>query len=182
MVTVLVLLLVLIRRIEILLEDEIELKHSQCALFHGSKHLNVRGGSVHIGGKLVSDKLYHMLVDDRRLAPLQEKEVLALIVDDRHFAIVNPVGIHDYIALFRLPEYLLEKDRRKSAAVYEVSQNLTGSHARKLGTVPHKDQVRSGNKGLKKGVKEMNIHHGHLIDYYGIGLKGIVPVLFKMNS
>ena len=115
-----------------------------------------------------------MLIDHRRLIPLKEKEIAALIVHKQRMPLQDPVGIHDNIALAGLPEHMLQHDRVKSLRLDQILQDTARPDTGKLIHIPHQDQTGSLGHRLQKSVKEIHIHHGHLIYNDDIRLQGVI--------
>ena len=136
---------------------------------------------MHIPRELIAHQFHGVLVYDRRVIPLEEEEIPALVVDGRHLSLQDPVGIGDDIALQRLAEDLAEHDRSEDTRFDQVPQHSAGAYAGQLVHVPHQDQSRAGHDCLEKRAEQVHVHHGHLVDDDGVRFQRIVPVFVKIG-
>ena len=121
-----------IRRIKVFLQDLIQHNSPKRPFFHRRKDLDIKRSSVHISRKFIPYKLNHVLIYHICITSFQEKEVSALIVQNRLLSVVNSMSVHDYITLFRLSEYFFEVNSRKLSALNKISENLSRANTWKL--------------------------------------------------
>ena len=93
----------------------------------------------------------------------QEKEILTLIIKHRLLAIVDPVSVHNDIALLSLPEYLSEPCGVYPLAGDHVAQDVARSDRRQLVIIADQEQSRSRTDGTHQSVHQQQVDHGRLI-------------------
>ena len=112
--------LVLCRRIQLSLQNPVQHLYPERPPSHGSQHLNLFHSDSQEAGQLVPKQLYQMFINDLGIVSFQKKEIFALIVQRNGLTPVDPVCIHNNITFFRLPEDLLQGNRRQTSAGNQI--------------------------------------------------------------
>ena len=167
------------RGIEDALQDLVEPLDAQASPPHGGQDLDVLRSAAHIAGQHLPDQLDGVLVDDRDLVPLQEKEIPALVVHEQLVSLQDPVGVHDNIALTGLAEDMVEHDGPEGTGFDQVLQDTAGAHAGQLVDVADQDQPGADRDRLQQRVEKIHVHHGHLIDNDDIRLERVTLIALK---
>ena len=92
------------------------------------------------------------------------------------------MGIHDNVALRRLPEDPGELYHRELSGPDDVPEHISRTHAWQLVHVSHQDQSGADAHGLQQRRHQLQVHHGHLIDDDHIRLQRIVFIAFEMHG
>ena len=128
--------LILIGRIQILLQNIVEPLYSQQPFAHWCQHLNIKGFGIHKLRQLLLNELYRHTDNHIGIIPFQKKEIHTLIIQQHFLTTVNFMGIDNNIALRRLPENPRETDNMKLSGFYNIFQYASCSYAWKLIDVP----------------------------------------------
>ncbi len=119
------------RRVERLLEQDVQVGGADHAPLHGGEHLDVAQGLPVGLGQTVLDQ-----VDDlrggrlRAVAPDEEEVGVPSVGDVGQLAAVDGVRVHDYAAGLRLTEYPGQPHDGNDARFYDVPQHVSRAHAR----------------------------------------------------
>ena len=154
----------IIRWIEISLQDLVQTFHSQKSLSHWCQNLDLIWLRIYITGQFLLDQRDHYTDNNICVISLQEKEIPALIVDRHLFTVIDLMCIHNDIALGSLAEDLLQFHHRKTSAPDDITKHISRTHTRKLILIAYQDQPGSCCHCKKKRMHQCNIHHRHLVN------------------
>ena len=102
-----------------------------------------------------------------------------MIVQRDLFSPVDPVGIHDNIALLRLAKDSLQLHHREFPRDKQISQHLSRTHTGQLIHIPHQNQTCAGGDRFQQRLEQHHVHHGHLIDNDDVRLQRIGLISLK---
>ena len=119
--------------------------------------------------------------DVLRPLPSQEEEIPALIVNDRMFTLVDPVGIHHDVTLLRLPENRCERHRRQDLRMDHIPQHTSRSHRGKLTGISHQNKMCADRYRLQQTCHQIDVHHRHFIDDHNILLQRLLIIFSECD-
>ena len=171
-------------RVEGGLQHGVEGDHAARALLGGRKHLDgVQGiGAFHVGRQPAAAKLHHRAGGILGIGVALEKEIAVFLVQHRHFAMVDGVGVAHDQAAFALAEDLVEPHRGDHPAAQDIAQHVARAHGGQLIGVAHQDQPRAARQRAQEGAHQEHIHHGHLIHNQAGAVQRIFLIARKLAA
>ena len=79
------------------------------------------------------------------------------------------MGIHNDKALARLPENFGKAYHGHPARGDQITENIPRPYARELIGITHKHDTTPKGNGIEKTIKQLHIHHRHLVYDNGTG-------------
>ena len=89
------------------------------------------------------------------------------------------MGVHDDIALLRLPENLGQGNDWHAARTDEIAQEIPWADRRKLVGVADQHQAGAVRQRLKQRLHKRHIDHRHLIEHDDIALQRVGPAALE---
>ena len=142
----------------------------------GRKHLDLIGGNAHIPGQTGGAKIPDQLGYTVFILAAHKEKVTFYIAQFRHFAVIDPVGIHNNETFLGLAENLRQPDCGKLTAAKHIAERKTGTYRRQLVRVTHQNQPFARGHRLQEAVEQLHIHHGHLVHNNRITFQRIVLI------
>ena len=81
-----------------------------------------------------------------------------------HLSLHDTVSVLDDQAFLRLPEDIRQPHSGDHIGTQYLAQNVARPHAGQLVGVPHHDDAAVVARRRKQGLKQLDIHHAHLIE------------------
>ena len=135
-------LLLLVRwRIQILLQDLVQVLHTKNPFAHRRHHLYIEYLRVDIGRKLLLHQCNRRIDDAVRVLPPHKEEILTLLPVVDGLSRVNPVRVHHDIAGLRLAENVRQLHNMELPGGNDIAQNISRPDAGQLIRVAHQNQA-----------------------------------------
>ena len=172
------------RRIQHLLQLQVELIHADIPAVHGGDHLDIVEGIESVAtGQAIRTQFGDPIRAGRRVWLVNEKEIaLVPVLRVRHFAPVHPVRIHHDAAFQGLAKDLGQPDHRYMAGVDHIPEDVARAHRRQLVDVADHDEAGGGLHGPKQGVHQDRIHHGGLVQDDQVGFQPVILVAAEFHD
>ena len=169
-------------RIQVLLHDLVEPEHAQIALLHRRHDLDIRARSLHIAGQVIPDQFDRKADNAVRVILLHKEKIAAFVRQFRADSVIDPVRVHDDVALLCLPENRLQRNHRNRPGFNHILQHRPRSHARQLVGVPRHYQMGADRHSLQQRMEKIEIYHRHLIHDDHVLLQRFVLVPSELQS
>src|SRR6266516_2356529 len=166
-------------RIQSRLQFDVERTRTNPAPIHWAQHLDIPDG---IKAESTRDAGFHQ-VDNAgncgfNIIRLDKIEVtLALwFTQIGKNALVDPVSIHDDLALSRLTEHFGQAHHRQHPTRDHVGEHLAGTDRRQLVDIPDHQKGRRVRHRLKQRMHQQHIDHGRFVHDEQVAVEGVLAI------
>ena len=152
--------------------------HSGRAAVHGRQHLHLaeRVEAEALGDALADDILHPLCGFLGRLGG-EEEEIGGFLGEERHFPLVDAVGVGDDVRPGCLAEDDAQARHRGDTAGDHIPQHVACPHRGELVYVAHQQQVGARLEGFEQAVGQQQVEHGGLIHHQQVDRQGVLRVI-----
>ena len=173
--------LALLLRVEQVLQLHIQRLGAGGSQLGGAEHLNIPDRVKAITpGQTGGDKIAHQFL--RRIAVrFQKEEIVCLTALLQRLTADDVVGVLHNKAAFGLPEDLVQADGGHQPGADDLAQNVAGPHAGQLVGIAHHNNAAAVPQGCNERLKQLHIHHTHLIQNDHIAFEQVLVIVDKAD-
>ena len=167
----------LLLRVEQVLQLHIQRLGAGGSQLGGAEHLNIPDRVKPIApGQAGGDKIAHQFLC-RIAVRFQKEEIVCLAALLQRLTADDVVGVFHNKAASGLPEDLVQADGGHQPGADDLPQNVAGPHAGQLIGIAHHDNAAAVPQGCNERLKQLHIHHTHLIQNDHIAFEQVLVIV-----
>ena len=169
-------------RVQRFLQKPVQVGRAAVALFGGGQNLNAAGGLrlplLPGEAQIFWQPGAQQVANGLRRFGLQhlsgEEKVRVPAAKNRHFTVIDPVGVEHDHAAFILPENIRQANGGHHVAVQDVLEHVARAHAGQLIRVAYQNDAGAGQHRPHEPPHQGHVHHAHFIHDQAVAFQRIV--------